>query len=81
MFTELKSRKINRPEGGITLGEAEKLYDINHNTFRRWVEAGFIPVIRKDKRRIFIDEKITGEVVKRYRQAPGRGFRTVYQVT
>ena len=73
------SGKIPPPENGITIRAAGRKYDMNHRTIARWVDNGIIPVLLVTRNEKYIDEKILAEVVKRYKEDPGRGKRTIYK--
>lgn len=61
------------PTGGICIRAAARKYQLKCQTICRWVQAGYIRVIRKDQYETFIDEARLSELAKVYHSDPGRG--------
>lgn len=68
------------PKGGICLMEAERKYRIPNPTISRWVKRGYIPVLLRTKKELYIDEAKLIEVVSLYKESPGQGKRTIRQL-
>ena len=45
------------PKGGIGIREAAKKYRLHDRTISRWAQRGEIPVIKRTKYRLYINEK------------------------
>lgn len=67
------------PEGGISIREAARKYDIDHSTISRWVSRGYIPVLLREKNWVYINEKILVEYINKYKQDAGKGKKTIMQ--
>lgn len=67
------------PEGGISLSEAHRKYNIPHPTLSRWTKRGYIPVLLRTNRELYIDEAELVKVVELYLAAPGQGKYTIRQ--
>ena len=65
------------PEGGISLSEAERKYKMPNPTISRWVKRGYIPILLRTNRELYIDEAKLVEVIRRYKQNPGQGKKTI----
>ena len=64
------------PEGGISQSEASRKYDIPQQTISRWVLKGYIPVLLRTNKEVYISEASLKELVKRYKENPGQGKKT-----
>lgn len=67
------------PAGSISQSAGARKYDVDQSTISRWVREGFIPVLLRTKKEVYIDESRLAEVAKAYKKKPGRGRRTVQQ--
>lgn len=67
------------PEGGISLSEAERRYGIPNPTISRWVRKGYIPVLLRTNKELYIDETVIAKLAKAYQENPGQGKRTIKQ--
>jgi len=65
------------PKGGISLSAAGRKYKILQQTISRWVSKGYIPVLLRTKREVYVEESALAELVEKYRQDPGQGKKTV----
>jgi hypothetical protein len=72
-----KQPKPSPPKGSISLMDAERNYGIAHQTLSRWVKRGLIPILLRTKNWLYVDEARLAEVVKRYRENPGQGRKTI----
>ena len=60
----------------ITITQAAEEYDLPHSTISRWVKAGYINVLGRQGRRVFIDKADVAYCVAVYRHLGGkRGTR------
>jgi len=76
----LRTRKrIERPDGGITIREASRRYEINSSTLAGWLSLGYLAPIKKTPKRTFLLEDEVAYLVDVYKRAPGRGKRTIEQ--
>lgn len=55
------------PEGGISLREAERKYNIDHSTLSRWVRRGWVKIIERTDNWLFISENSLIEAINKYR--------------
>ena len=55
------------PEGGISLREAERKYNVDHSTLSRWVQRGWVKVIERTANWLFINENSLVEAINKYR--------------
>jgi len=69
------------PEGGISQSAASRKYKVRQETISRWVAKEYIPVMLRTKREVYVEESALAELVKKYRQDPGQGKKTVKPVT
>jgi len=65
------------PAGGISQSEASRKYGVRSNTISRWTSAGYVPVLMRTTKEVYIDEKKLAEVVAAFKSAPGQGKKTV----
>ena len=65
------------PEGGITCLEAERLYGIHHGTISRWVKKGYVEIILKTKREVYVDKIQLENLIAYYKENPGQGRFTL----
>ena len=63
------------PEGGISISEACREYDLNLSTLSRWVKDGLIPVVERRSKWIYLKKSAVAEFAAKYHQSPGRGKR------
>jgi len=68
------------PEGGISLSSAERKYKVPNPTISRWVKKGYIPILLRTKKELYIHEKILADVIKQYLVNPGQGKRTIKNI-
>lgn len=68
------------PEGGISQSAASRKYEVYQQTISRWVEKGYIPVVLRTKKEVYIDEEALAAIVADYNQSPGRGKKTIRRV-
>ena len=69
------------PEGGISLRQAERKYDISINTMRGWIDKGWLTKLPcESKREVYIDESIISKIAKKYKNHKGRGNRAIMQI-
>jgi hypothetical protein len=52
------------PRGGISINQAARKYSLHERTISRWVQAGKIPIIKRTKNWLYIDEKALVEFLK-----------------
>jgi hypothetical protein len=69
--------KPQPPEGGISLRAAERKYGIPNRTISRWAARGLIPILLRTKNELYVDEIVLKKLIEKYKQAPGRGKRTI----
>ena len=79
---ELKKLPVRQPapappEGGISIRAAARKYGVPDPTISRWAARGLIRVLLRTKNEVYLSEDDLIPVIKRYKQAPGRGRRTV----
>lgn len=82
IMSERKKSKEPRPpapEGGISLSEGSRRYNIPHPTISRWVSNGYIPVLLRTRYELFIQESRLAELAVVYQGNPGRGSWAVKQ--
>lgn len=65
------------PEGGISIRAAARQYRIYSQTISRWVARGLIPIILRTKNEVYIDKTVIAKMAESYKEAPGRGKRTL----
>ena|SRR4030067_2478331 len=68
------------PDGGISLSAATRKYGIAQGTISGWIlknGKGYIPILLKTNKEVYIDETKLAEVVKTYLKSPGQGKKTV----
>lgn len=65
------------PEGGISLSAARRKYKIPQPTISRWVSRGYIPVLVRTNKELYIDEDAIARLAGVYHQNPGQGKRTI----
>lgn len=65
------------PEGGISRSKASRKYDIAKTTIYGWIKRGYIPVLLRTKREVYIQEAKLTEIVNCYKSSPGQGKKTV----
>jgi len=65
------------PEGGISQSEGSRKYGVRQENISRWVSKGYIPVLLRTNREVYVDEAALAELVKRYQQDPGQGKKTI----
>lgn len=65
------------PEGGINIRAASHKYEINNETLRKWVVAGFITILRKDRNWTWLKEADIIPLAKVYKNNHGSGRREV----
>ena len=68
------------PEGGISLSSAERKYKVPNPTICRWVKKGYIPILLRTKRELYIHEKILADLIRQYLINPGQGKRTTKKI-
>jgi hypothetical protein len=61
------------PEGGISLSDAEHKYNIPNETISRWVKRGYIPIIKRTRREVYIEESAFSKIADIYKKDAGRG--------
>jgi len=84
IMSERKKSKEPRPpapEGGISLSEASRRYNIPHQTISRWVKAGYINKLMYDGYALYIDENRMEQIANAYHIRPGRGTWAVRRFT
>ncbi len=74
LVKELKSLPVRQkappsPTGGISLREAERKYGVANSVISRWVQAGKIPVVKRTKNWLYIDEKYLVEFLKQRKKS------------
>jgi predicted site-specific integrase-resolvase len=62
----------------ISINEASRKYDINHQTLLKWVQAGYIKSINNDGYRLFVDEADVAYCHEVYRQRGGGRGRWLF---
>lgn len=82
ILKELEPRRGNGngydpPKGGISQSEASRKYGVTQSSISQWVRHGYIPVLLRTKREVYIDEARLVEVIKCYKASPGQGKKTV----
>lgn len=65
------------PAGSISQSEGARKYFVSQGLISRWVSAGYIPVILRTNKEVYIDESKLAEIAKVFLKKPGRGRRTV----
>jgi len=65
------------PPGGISQSEAKRKYGIAQTTISGWVSKGYIPLLLRTTKEVYIDEAKLAEVVKCFKQSPGQGKKIV----
>jgi hypothetical protein len=65
------------PEGGISQSKASRKYKIARTTILGWIAKGYIPIILRTKKDVFIDEHKLAELVELFKKSPGRGKSTI----
>lgn len=68
------------PTGGITIAAAGRKYHIAHTIIWHWVQKGYVPVLLRTKRGIFIDEIIAARLVEVYQRSPKHGKSRVRRI-
>lgn len=73
-----RNNRVNKPPaGGISQSEASRQYNIPQTTISGWVLTGYVPVLLRTKKEVYIDEAALVKVIEVYRKSPGRGKKTV----
>ncbi len=67
------------PEGGISIREAGRKYEIDFRLVSSWVKRGLITILLETPNNKYIDEKQVSELASKYKTNPGRGKRTVFK--
>ena len=71
-LAEEARKKTHHLKGtAITITRAAEKYDLPQSTISRWVKAGHIQVLRKEGRRVFIDEGDVAYCVAVYKAVGG----------
>jgi hypothetical protein len=65
------------PPGGISQSEASRRYGVAHSTISRWTSAGYLPVLLRTNKEVYVEEAKLIMVIRCYKSAPGRGKKTV----
>ena len=65
------------PEGGISQSEASRKYGVAQRNISRWVSRGYIPVLLRTRREVYIDESKLVKIIECYKSAPGQVKKTV----
>ena len=64
------------PEDGISISEASRKYGRpTTGTICRWIRRGYIRVLKKTPREVYISETDLRRVLEIYDQSPGQGSR------
>jgi len=66
---------------GISISAGGRKYSIKSSTISRWVTKGYIPVLSKTNREVYIDKNALEIIARKYLQDPGQGKKTVKPVT
>jgi hypothetical protein len=72
--------KPEPPEGGITLRAAERKYGISCATLSRWTTKGYIPVLLRTNKELYLHEEIVAKLATAYNQGRGQGKWTIKQI-
>ena len=74
-----KSRETapDPPENGITYLEAERQYGIHHGTISRWAKQGYLNIILRTKREVYVDKIQLENLIAYYKENPGQGRFTL----
>ncbi len=69
LVKEFKSLPVRQkaepaPKGGIGIREAGLKFKLHDRTISRWVQEGKIPILKRTKYRLYIDEKALVEFLK-----------------
>ncbi|MBN2076587.1 MAG: hypothetical protein JW762_13645 [Dehalococcoidales bacterium] len=67
------------PKGGISQSAASRKYGIKQVNISRWVSKGYIPVLLRTNREVYIAEDKLAEIARHYLNDPGQGKRTITQ--
>jgi hypothetical protein len=76
IIESLKPRQTNHqdaPAGGISLRAAERKYKVSNRTISNWVKAGYIPVLLRTKKQLYVDEAKLAEIANYHIRHGGRG--------
>jgi hypothetical protein len=65
------------PPGGISRSAASRKYHVPKTTIYGWVKRGYIPVLLRTRKEVYIDEAKLAEVVECFKKSPGQGKKTV----
>jgi len=65
------------PEGGISLAEAEREFNIPYQTISRWAKRGYIDILLETTRELYIDKIQLENIIGYYKQDPGQGKFTL----
>jgi hypothetical protein len=65
------------PPGSISQSAASRKYGIGSATISRWASAGYIPIVLRTRREVYIDEAKLLKVINCFKKSPGQGKKTV----
>lgn len=65
------------PEGGISLSDAKRKYGVSHQTLSRWVKRGYIQILLRTNKELYISKAELGKIAEAYLKNPGQGKRTL----
>lgn len=69
--------KPEPPEGGISLRAAEKAYGIGNRTLSAWARAGYLPIKKRTKNELYVDEARLAQIIEAYKSLPDNKRRTI----
>jgi len=71
---DLQKKDFAELEGSeISMGDAERKYNVPHQTISRWKANGYIRVIRKEGQKVIMNEADVARLVEAYKTNPGQG--------
>lgn len=80
----LEERKNNKrqpkpppPERGICLRAAERKYGIGNRTLSAWAKLGYLPIIKRTKNELYIDEVRLVQIIDAYKSLPSGQRQTI----
>lgn len=65
------------PEGGISLSAASRKYGVPHPTLSRWTKRGYIPVLLRTRKELYVKESALIEIIRIYKKDPGQGKKVL----
>jgi hypothetical protein len=68
------------PPGGISQSKAARKYKVHSQTISRWAAAGYVPILLKSSKEVYVDEAKLFELVTVYRKRSGRGKKTIRRI-